>query len=228
MAAGTSTVSFKFTPNNPHGTLTKGSLNVHTHTNYTGATQTDKATLHFDDNFHVNTGAKPKCDKSKLGGNKTLAQAQAACGNALIGKGTAKAKAGVNTVNACVRAYNGSGTGGHVLLFTRAQASPPFTINCSTNGSQGNTTVLLDGKYSANPSSLGGDFSGGKTLTFANITGASPLPLIDFNVTVGKPIAPAYVKGNCTDSNHKWNMNTKFNYVNPSSSQTITSSQACS
>ena len=71
---------------------------------------------------------------------------------------------------ACWRS-TGAGTGGHVLLFTRANASPPFTISCSkpASNTQGNTNVLLDGKWAANPTALGGDYSGGRQLTFANI-----------------------------------------------------------
>src|SRR5919108_2946659 len=110
LASGHSTVSLKFSPSNvPKSTFQKGKINVHTHTNYTGATQTDKAKLNFDNDFKVNTGAAPKCAKSKLSGNKTMKQAMAGCGKALIGKGTATAKAGVNTVHACVLAFNGKG-----------------------------------------------------------------------------------------------------------------------
>ena len=227
LASGHSTVSLKFSPSNvPKSTFQKGKINVHTHTNYTGATQTDKAKLNFDNDFKVNTGAAPKCDKSKLSGNKTMKQAMAACKRALIGTGTATAKAGSNTVHACVLVFNGKGTGGHILLFTRAQASPPFTIDCSnpSSNTNGNTTVLLDGAYSTNASSLGGDYSGGKTLTFAHITQASPLPLTDFNVTVKKG---SYISAKCGDSNKQWNMTTVFTYVNPSATQTVHSSQAC-
>jgi hypothetical protein len=228
LASGTSTVSFKFSPSNvPKSTFQKGKINLHTHTTYTGATQTDKAKLNFDNDFKFNTGAAPKCDKSKLSGNKTMKQAMAACKRALIGTGTATAKAGSNTVHACVLVFNGKGTGGHILLFTRAQASPPFTIDCSnpSSNTNGNTTVLLDGALSANPTSLGGDFKGGKQLLFRNITQASPLPLTDFNVTVKKG---SYVSARCHDTNHKWNLKTTFTYLNPAGTQSVNSSQTCS
>jgi hypothetical protein len=226
-AGGTSTVSLKFTPSKVSKTTRKaGSINVHTHTTYTGATQTDKAKLSFDNEFKVDTSVTPKCNKANLSGNKNMKQAMAACGSSLIGTGKATAQAGPNVVHACVLAFNGSGTGGHVLLFTRAQASPPFTIDCSnpSSNTNGNTTVLLDGAYSTNASSLGGDYSGGKTLTFAHITQASPLPLTDFNVTVKKG---SYISAKCGDSNKQWNMTTVFTYVNPSATQTVHSSQAC-
>jgi hypothetical protein len=233
--ATSSTVTMHFSPSNvPTSTYQAGQINVHTHTNYTNVNSnfTDKAQLNFDNDFKVNTSARPKCDKTKISGTKTMKQAMAACGSALIGKGTATAAAGANTVHACVLAFNGSGTGGHVLLFTRANAAPPFTIDCSNPSSNtaGNTNVLLDGKYSANPSSLGGDYANGKQLLFSGIHAASPLPLTDFNVTVGKPTvsnAGNYVSARCHDGNHQWNLKTKFTY-NGGATQTVNASQTCS
>jgi hypothetical protein len=229
--ATSSTVTVHFTPSNvPTSTYQNGTINVHTHTNYTNANSnfTDKAQLNFDNDFKVNTGATPKCNKSQIGGTKTMKQAMAACGSKLIGKGTATAQAGVNVVHACVLAFNGAGTGGHVLLFTRANAAPPFTINCSnpSSNTSGNTNVLLDGKLSANPSSLGSDFANGKQLLFTGIHAASPLPLTDFNVTVGKPTVGNYISARCHDGNHQWNLKTKFTY--DSGTQTVNASQACS
>ena len=229
--ATSSTVSFKFTPSNvPTSTFQNGALNLHTHTNYSNTSSqfTDKAQLNFDNDIKVNIGATAKCNKTQISGTKTMAQAMAACGSKLIGKGTATAAAGANTVHACVLAFNGSGTGGHVLLFTRANAAPPFTINCSSPSSNtsGNTNVLLDGKYSTNPSSLGTDFANGKQLLFSGIHAASPLPLTDFNVTVGKPTVGNYVSARCHDSNHQWNLKTKFTY--DTGTQTVSSSAACS
>ena len=229
--ATSSTVTVHFTPSNvPTSTYQNGAINVHTHTNYTNVNSnfTDKAQLNFDNDIKVNIGATAKCNKTQISGTKTMAQAMAACGSKLIGKGTATAAAGANTVHACVLAFNGAGTGGHVLLFTRANAAPPFTINCSnpSSNTSGNTNVLLDGKLSANPSSLGTDFANGKQLLFSGIHAASPLPLTDFNVTVGKPTVGNYVSARCHDSNHQWNLKTKFTYS--SGTQTVNGSQTCS
>lgn len=228
LASGSSTVSFKFSPNTvPKNSVKAGQINVHTHTNYTGATQTNRAQLYFDSDFKVNTSATPKCSKSKISGNITMKQAMAKCKSSLIGLGTATAKAGTNTVHACVLAFNGSGTGGHVLLFTRANAAPPFTINCSSpsTNTKGNTTVLLDGALkAANKPGFG------KLLDFKNITSASPLPLTDFNVTVGKPKVPNaknYISAKCSHSNHTWKLQTKFTYTNPAATQTVNSHQTC-
>jgi len=130
-ATGNSTATFKFTPSNvPTTAFQAGQINVHTHTTYTGTTQTDQAKLNFDNDFKVNTSATPKCNKANIQGQIDMAAAMAACGNALIGKGTALAQAGPNTIHACVLVFNGTGTGGHVLLFTRANSAPPFTISC--------------------------------------------------------------------------------------------------
>jgi len=233
-ATGNSTATFKFTPSNvPTTAFQAGQINVHTHTTYTGTTQTDQAKLNFDNDFKVNTSATPKCNKANIQGQIDMAAAMAACKNALIGLGTATAQAGPNTIHACVLAFNGSGTGGHVLLFTRANSAPPFTISCANPGSNhnGNTTVLLDGVYSANPTSLGADFTGGKQLLFSNITQNSPFPLTDFNVTVGVPkVANAgnYVSARCHDSNHQWNLKTTFTYVSPAGTQVVNAAKTCS
>ena len=149
-AAVSSTATLKFTPSNvPTSTFQNGGLNVHTHTNYSDvktSTPTRRSSTSTTTSRST-SAATPKCNKTSISGTKTMAQAMAACGSKLIGKGTATAQAGANTVHACVLAFNGAGTGGHVLLFTRANAAPPFTINCSnpSSNTQGNTNVLLDG-----------------------------------------------------------------------------------
>jgi hypothetical protein len=229
-AAITSTVSFKFSPNTgvPKTSFKAGKINVHTHTNYSDVNSqwTDRAQLYFDSDFKVNTAALGKCNKSSISGTKTMQQAMSACGSKLIGTGTATAAAGVNTVHACVLAFNGSGTGGHVLLFTRANAAPPFTINCSnpSSNTQGNTNVLLDGALkAANKPGYG------KLLDFTGIHAASPLPLTDFNVTVGKGVAPNatnYISAKCSHSPKVWKLQTKFTYS--SGTQTVNSTQSCS
>ena len=226
LAAGHSTVSFHFSPSNvPRRTFQKGKINVHTHTNYTGATQTNRAQLNFDDDFKVNPNAVPKCAKSKVSGTLSMAAAMSRCGSALIGKGTAKAKAGPSTIHACVLAFNGKPQNGHptVLLFTRAQSAPPFTINCSDprHNHHGNANVLLQGVFRKSP--LGGDY--GRLLDFNNITQNSPFPLTDFNVTAGRR---NYVSARCHDTNHRWNLKTKFSYVHPRGTQTVKASQLCS
>ena len=132
MAAINSTATFKFSPNKVSKTTPKaGKLNVHTHTNYSDVNSqyTDRAQLYFDNDVVVNPNALGKCNKTSISGTKTMKQAMTACGSKLIGTGTALAAAGANTVHACVLAFNGSGTGGgHLLLFTRANVAPPFTI----------------------------------------------------------------------------------------------------
>ncbi|MGH2926343.1 MAG: hypothetical protein ACRDK1_10280 [Solirubrobacterales bacterium] len=230
LAATSSTVSFKFTPGKVSKTTPKaGQINVHTHTNYadTSTNYTNRAQLYFDSDFAFNTGAVPKCNKTSISGTKTMAQAMAACGSKLIGKGTATAAAGANTVQACVLAFNGTGSGnGHVLLFTRANVAPPFTMNCAnpTSNTAGNTNVLLDGQLG--PANKPGY---GKLLDFNNIHAASALPLTDFNVTIGKPTVPAtgnYVAAKCSHSPKTWKVQTKFTY-DSGSPQTVNSTQAC-
>ena len=233
LAATTSTSVFKFTPDKvPKRTYKAGKLFVHTHTNYHGVNgaATKRAQLSFDDDFRIRTKGIPTCRTSKVSSTITMQAAMAACGRAKVGSGKAEAAAGANTVHACVLAFNGKRSNRRptLLLFTRANAAPPFTIDCSNPSSNtaGNTNVLLDGKYSTNPSSLGTDFANGKQLLFSGIHAASPLPLTDFNVTVGKPTVGNYVSARCHDGNHQWNLKTKFTY--DTGTQTVSSSAACS
>jgi len=237
LASGSSTVSFAFNcgsatvpPFNnkcPKSTATAGTINVHTHTNYSSgsSTKTDRARLYFDSDFKVDPGAVPKCNPNNLTG-KTLGGAKTACGSSLIGKGTATATANPATpqdVHACVLAFNGQNDNAGnptVLLFTRAQV--PGNVNCSDNNT-GNTTIVLAG--SLKPANLAGF---GKLLDVNHITGVTPLPLNDFNVNVGKGSvanAGGYIKAVCSAS--PWKMKTIFNYVSPAASQTVNSTRAC-
>jgi hypothetical protein len=242
LAAGNSTLTFKFKCAGrsvwnkcPKTTYKTGQIKVHAHYDYTGATATDKVKLNLDDDFRVNPSATPKCDKSKLSGNLTMKRAMNRCGSALIGKGTATAKAGPNAVRACLLAFNGKANPAgkaQVLLFTRASTIAPFTINCSNpaNNTNGSTAVLLTGILGANPPSLGRDFSGGSQLLFKNITQAAPVPLLHFNLTLGQPkVASAknYVQARCHDTDKIWNARATFTYVSPSGSQIVHTKKAC-
>ena len=225
MAATSSTAVFTFSPDKvPKRSYEKGKLFVHTHTNYHGVNgaATRRAQLNFDDDIKIRTRGIPRCNKSNISGGATMAQAMAQCGRAKIGSGKAQAAAGPNTVNACVLAFNGKPSNGRptILLFTRANAAPPFTIDCSSpsTNTAGNTNVLLEGVLK----NASGDF--GKQLDVNHIDAASPLPLTDFRVTIKRG---RYVSGRCHDSNKTWNLKTKFTYVGPSGTQTVRDSQTC-
>ncbi len=114
-----------------------------------------------------------------------------------------------------------------MLLFTRANAAPPFTINCANrkNNTAGNTNVLLDGALK--PAGIAGY---GKLLDFNHIHAASPLPLTDFNVTVGKGAPGAvnaknWISARCSHLNKTWKMRTKFTYN--AGTQTKNATQKC-
>jgi len=225
----------KFTPSKlPQTTFKNGALFVHTHTNYahpgnaTAGGYVNRAQLYFDDDGKLNTTGIPTCDKTNISGTKTMKQAMAACGTALVGKGKATAFAGANVVHACVLLFNGKkNSAGQPtnLVFTRANAAPPFTIDCSnpSNNTAGNTNVLLVGTIKSNPSTLGGDFSGGKMVDYPNIQAASPLPLTDFQVTVQRG---GFISARCHDTDHKLNFKGKFTYSD-GQSDNVSTSQAC-
>ncbi|MGH2926493.1 MAG: hypothetical protein ACRDK1_11055 [Solirubrobacterales bacterium] len=224
MAATRSTAVFNFSPDKvPKKTYKPGKLFVHTHTNYSStSSKTQRAQLYFDDDFKIRTRGIPQCNKSKISGTVTMQAAMAACGRAKVGSGKAQAAAGSNTVNACVLAFNGKPSNGKptLLLFTRANVAPPFTINCSSpsTNTQGNTNVLLVGLYKG----ATGDF--GTQLDIDHIDSASALPLTDFRTTIKRG---RYVSARCHDKNRTWNMKTKFTYLSPSGTQTVNSSETC-
>jgi hypothetical protein len=234
-ANGNSTVSFKFTKV-PAGSLGKsfksGKLNVHTHMTYTVPnTDTKRAQLYFDNDLKFNTGAAPICSNDLTG--KNMKQAMALCGSSLVGTGTATANVSTpGDTHACVLGFNAkiSGKAGIELL---ARAKLLGTINCSNpkTNTNGDTTILLEAPFKANPSSLGGDYAGGKWLDFDGSAIPSGTPLSDFNVTIQKG---GYVQGKCGDANKQLNMKTVFTYTtsndpNPpiQTQQTVLSKQAC-
>ncbi len=225
MAATSSTAVFSFSPDKvPKKTRKPGKLFVHTHTSYGSSSgATSRAQLYFDDDIKINNKRIPRCNKTKVSGNIDMAAAMAACGRAKVGSGKAQAAAGSNTVHACVLAFNGKLQNGKptILLFTRANVAPPFTIGCTiaAQNHQGNTTVLLEGVLKKVRK---GDY--GTQLDIKNINKASALPLIDFRTTVKRG---KYVSARCRDRNHKWNLKAKFTYLNPSSNQKVKDSQTC-
>ena len=117
-AAATSTVSFSFTKV-PAGALGKtfksGKLNVHTHMTYTAPkTDTTRAQLYFDNDIKFNPTAAPKCNTASAAymNAKTLKEAMAACGSALVGTGTAKVNISApGDTTGCVLAFNATVSG---------------------------------------------------------------------------------------------------------------------
>jgi hypothetical protein len=219
--AGNSTATFEFTPDQvPKDAYAKGSLFVHTHTDYTTAgTKTSRAQLNFDDDLKINAAGIPQCNSASISGNLTLKQAMAACGNTKVGSGTAQANLTTpGDVHGCVLAFNGKPSGGRptLLLFTRLQV--PGSINCSNpaNNQNGNGSVLLQGLLKG----ASGDF--GTQLDVDHIP--QTLPLSDFKTTVERG---RYISARCHDANRRWNLRTTFTYTNPSSTQTVSASQTC-
>src|SRR5215216_5139556 len=108
-AATTSNFSFKASPSTaPKNTYQAGSLYTDLETHYDNPGNNvpggavERTQIYLDKYFKVNPNAAAKCSSSQLSG-KTMKQAMAACGNALVGKGAAKATAnGLFTVNGCV------------------------------------------------------------------------------------------------------------------------------
>jgi hypothetical protein len=227
LGAGDSTATLEFGPDRvPKDTYRKGSLFVHTHTDYTLATKTSRAQLNFDDDIKLNTQGVPRCDASDVSGNQTLQQAMNNCGTARVGSGRAEANlATPGDVKGCVLTFNAQdgnpSVGGNqpgILLFTRLKFPPIGTFSCANPASNGggDVTVLLQGALKG----ASGDF--GTQLDVNNIP--QTLALSDFMVTVKRG---SYVSARCHDADRRWNLRTKFTYTNPSSTQTVNDSQTC-
>jgi hypothetical protein len=236
LAAATSTATFSFSPR----VVTKiaykpGTIFFHTHTSYAppgnsvpgGATK--RVQLNFDNDFKFDPSAAPNCIANLSGMDMAQAMAPAACGNAMIGSGTARALHTSTpphfSAHGCVLAFDRPNN--HILLFVRIQDTNPSSISCANPSSnhQGTTTVLLPGVLVTSP--LGGDY--GKQLNVNNIIqdpshpNASPFPLVDLAVSIQRG---SYVNARCFDADRTWNMQTTFTY-NDNTTQTLNSTESC-
>jgi hypothetical protein len=225
-AAPTSLFSFKMSPSNvPKTTYQNGSLFTDIETHYTNPGNnnpggaTERTQIYLDKNWKINPAAAAKCSSSQLAG-KTMKDAMAACGNALVGTGTATATAnGLFEIHGCVLLFNGQPQNGLPTLkvFTRVQASNPSNITCGSpaTNTQGNATVLLNGvlKNATAPY--------GKVLDVDHITQAASFPLEVFKTTVKKG---SFISAKCPTS--PWHMKTTFTYNN-NTTKTISKTQAC-
>jgi hypothetical protein len=228
LAATTSTFSFKFSPSTvPKNTFKAGSLFTNLVTHYDtpgnnvpgGAVQ--RTQIYLDKNFKINPNAAAKCSPSQLA-NKTMKAAMAACGNALVGKGTAQATAnGAFNINGCVLLFNGKPKNNHPTLqvFTRVQASNPSTISCTNpqSNTQGNATILLTGELKPATSPYG------KVLDVNNITQAAAFPLTVFKTTIKKG---NYISARCAAADKTWRMQTTWTYNN-NVKKTVKKTQPC-
>lgn len=228
LAATTSTFSFKFSPSAvPKTTFKAGSLFTNLVTRYDtpgnnvpgGAVQ--RTQIYLDKNFKINPAVTPKCAPSQLA-NKTMKAAMAACGNALVGKGTAQATAnGAFNINGCVLLFNGKPKNNHPTLqvFTRVQASNPSTISCTNpqSNTQGNATILLTGELKPATSPYG------KVLDVNNITQAAAFPLTVFKTTIKKG---NFISARCAAADKTWRMQTTWTYNN-NVKKTVKKTQPC-
>jgi hypothetical protein len=222
MAASSSTFSFKFSPASvPKTTYKAGSLFTDLRTSYsTPADAVQRTQIYLDKDYKINPSAAGKCSPSQLSA-KTMAQAMAACKNALVGTGKAQAQASFGTIQACVLLFNGQPQNGNPTLqvFTRAQATPASHITCTdpAHNNQGNATVLLTGVLKPATGLYG------KVLDVNNITQASPFPLTVYTTTIKKG---NYVAARCNATNKTWDMQIKWTYKS-GLSNTIHKTQKC-
>jgi hypothetical protein len=228
LAATTSTFTFKASPSTaPKTTYKAGSLFTDLETHYTNPGNNvpggavERTQIYLDRNFKVTPSAAAKCAPNQLSG-KTMKQAMAACGNALVGTGKAQATAnGLFNVNGCVLLFNGQPQNNMPTLqvFTRVQAANPSNISCTNpaGNSQGNATILLSGVY--RPTT--GQYS--KILDVNHITQAASFPLTSYKTTVKKG---NYASARCAAADHLWHMKVVWTYNNGKSSS-VSKTQRC-
>jgi hypothetical protein len=227
-----SRTTLEFTPNGvPKEQFKAGKINVHIDTAFADPANkpqggfTSRVQIFFDDDFKFNTADTPQCAGAFSGA--TLALAMQQCGPAKVGTGTAST-APPSNFPGCVLVFNGNRQGGTptIVLFTRVTFGP---ADCSdpANNYSGNTSVTFKALLKSNPSSLPGDYTGGKTLDVNNLDSA-PLPLDDFTVSVERG---DYVSARCGDLNREWNTQTKFTYSgglpSPQPPDTVVARQGC-
>jgi hypothetical protein len=228
--------SFEFTPNEaPKMQFEPGKISVHTATTFADPGNkpqggfTGRVQIFFDDDFKFTTTGIPQCARAFDAGT-TLALAMQQCGRAKVGSGRAST-APPSNFPACVLLFHGSPQGGRptIILFTRVTAMTGAVADCSdpANNISGSTSVTLTGVLKSNPSTLSGDYTGGKMLDVDNID-AAPLPLDDFTASVKRG---NYASARCHDLNREWNTQTKFTYsggpLSPQPPDTIAAKQAC-
>jgi hypothetical protein len=233
LAAPTSTFTFKVTPSTaPKTTYKPVSLFSDLKTHYTNPGNNnpggavDRAQLYLDKYAKVDPTQAAKCADNQLAG-KTMAQAMAACKNALVGSGTATATAnGLFQINGCVLLFNGKpATSGPdaglptLKVFTRVQASNPSTISCAnpTTNTGGNATILLNGVL-RNATGLYG-----KVLDVNNITQSAAFPLEEFKTTIGKSTS-TYIQAKCPTT--PWHTQVTWTY-NDNTKKTVSKTQSC-
>ena len=228
LAAPTSTFTFKVTPSTaPQNTYKPVSLFSDLKTHYTNPGNNnpggavDRAQLYLDKYAKVDPTQAAKCADNQLAG-KTMAQAMAACKNALVGSGTATATAnGLFQINGCVLLFNGQPQNGLPTLqvFTRVQASNPSTISCANpaTNSQGNATILLTGVFKPATGLYG------KVLDVQHITQSASFPLTSYKTTVKHG---NYASARCAAADHLWHVKVVWTYNNNTTS-TVSKTQQC-
>lgn len=216
LAVGASSLSFgQSTIQTVDGVFTKkgkatkkgapGSLQVTTTTtqNAAGAfPHASKAEIDFDKGLKFNITGIPTCDKAAIEGTTTEI-ANAACGPASIGSGSAQADLGGNKINFVVTAYNGVPQGGNPVILLHTRATNPGS----------DLTLILDGVLSPAPDQS----KYGKRLT-VNVP-ETPAALTTFTTTVekivkkkknGKKKIRSYVSGKCTEGTYDYQATLTF------------------
>ncbi len=228
LAATTSNFTFHASPSTaPKNTYQAGSLYTDLETHYANPGNNipggavERTRIYLDKYFKVTPSAAGKCASNQLAG-KTMKQAMAACGNALVGRGAAKATAnGLFTINGCVLLFNGRPQNGLPTLkvFTRVQAANPSRITCTkpATNRQGNATVLLNGVYRPTTGTYH------KILDVNHITQAASFPLTSYKTTVKHG---NYASARCGAADHLWHMKVVWTYNNHKSSS-VSRTQRC-
>ena len=175
-----------------------------------------RAKVFVDDDMRIDFRGIAKCAKSKIDGNKTTAQAKAACPAAVIGAGNASVAIAGNPAapaSSVVTAFNGVPQGGKPVLllhsYTESAGLAPVLVGIVKNAS-GDFGTLLDVTIPPLP------FGSAITRFQVKLKKASRFRGNRVNL----------ISARCFDGNRKWNYKGTFIF-DGSPTRTATSRQTC-
>jgi len=174
----------------------------------------NKVQVFFDNDFTFNTKGIKSCDPAKIQGS-TTAEAMAACGKSLVGKGKA-------TVGIAGSPDPAAEVTGVISAFVGPpQGSKPTIVLHTRVESIGSTTVLT-GVLSR----VKGDLGNRLDVVVPPLAGGSALKVFDVTVTK-KTGTNNFVSARCADKNKTWNFKGIFNYSGGEPTKTVTATQKC-
>jgi len=195
------------------------SIRVDTDTIYTSygpppdpTSHTERAVIHFDNDFAFNAGNLPQCAQASIENTPTEVAKQV-CASSQVGAGGGLTNGVLGPIPAVVTAFNGAPQSGRQVILLHARVGPPI-----------NSTTILVGVLK--PSELGGDYGMQLDVDENPLAGGFQV-ITHFDTTIPKRVVKKKVKKNkktgkkkvtktfyvsarCKDKNKTWNYAADF------------------